>query len=276
MLFLLSKIAGFLTLPSNAIAVLGALGVFLLIVNRRRIGIYALISAVIALVIFGFAPVSNVMLLTLSERFPAWQADGQGPDGIIILGGAIDSELSAARERLEVDSSADRIFAMLDLARRYPTAKIVFSGGSGNLFQNSVPEAPFAGRLLEQFGLGNNRVILESVSRTTAENAAETRKLVTPQHNERWLLVTSAFHMPRAMAAFRGVGFNVEAYPVDFRTAGWQDAWKPFDKISAGLARSDVAVHEWIGLIGLRLTGRSSELLPSPKSAPASVLTRQP
>ena len=276
MLFILSKIAGFIALPSNAIAALGALGVLLLVMNRRRVGTYALISSVIALYVFGFSPVANVMLLTLSERFPAWQADGQSPDGIIVLGGAIDSELSAARERLEVDSSAERIFAMLDLARRYPTAKIVFSGGSGNLFQNSVPEAPFAGRLLEQFGLSNNRVILESVSRTTAENAAETRKLVTPQHNERWLLVTSAFHMPRSVAAFRAVGFDVEAYPVDFRTAGWQDAWKPFDKISAGLARSDLAVHEWIGLIGLRLMGRSSELLPSPKSATASVLTRQP
>ena len=276
MLFVLSKIVGFVTLPSNAIALLGALGISLLMLSRRRSGSKLLISAFIALFVFGYSPLSNVMLLALSERFPAWQSDGRDPDGIIVLGGAIDSELSAARSMLEVDSSADRVFAMLDLARRYPKAQLVFSGGSGNLLQTSVPEAPFAGRLLDDFGLGNGRVILEDRSRTTAENAAEARRLVNPKPGESWLLVTSAFHMPRSVAAFRAAGFNVDAYPVDFRTAGWEDAWKPFARISAGLARSDVAAHEWIGLIGLRLTGRSSELLPSPKPRSTSILPRQP
>ena len=268
MLFLLSKIAGFVTLPSNAIALLGGLGLLLLILNRKRAGSITLVSSIILLVLFGFSPLSNVLLLTLSERFPVWQEDGREPDGIIILGGAIDSELSAARGVLEVDSSADRIFAMLDLARRYPNAKIVFSGGSGNLIQNSVPEAPFAGRLLDDFGLGSGRVILEIGSRTTDENAALTRKLVTPQPGERWLLVTSAFHMPRSVGAFRAVGFDVEAYPVDFRTSGWDDAFRPFDRLSYGLARSDTAMHEWVGLVGLWITGRSSDLFPSPVLGP--------
>ena len=276
MLFVLSKIVGFVILPSNAIALFGALGISLLMLGRRQSGSQFLISAFIALFAFGYSPLSNVMLLALSERFPAWQSNGRDPDGIIILGGAIDSELSAARSMLEVDSSADRVFAMLDLARCYPKAQLVFSGGSGNLLQTSVAEAPFAGRLLDDFGLGNGRVILEDRSRTTAENAAEARRLVNPKPGESWLLVTSAFHMPRSVAAFRAVGFNVDAYPVDFRTAGWEDAWKPFARISAGLARSDVAAHEWIGLIGLRLTGRSSELLPSPKPRSTSILPRQP
>ena len=276
MLFIVSKIVGFITLPSNAIALLGLAGVLCFIRRKRRAGVIALASSVILLILLGLSPISNVMLLALSERFEIWRYDGRAPDGIIVLGGAIDSDMSAARRVLEVDSSADRIFAMLDLARRYPTTKIVFSGGSGNLIQQSVAEAPFAGRLLDELGLSNGRVVLESNSRTTDENASETRKLATPQPGERWLLVTSAFHMPRAVAAFRRVGFDVEAYPVDFRTAGWGDALKPFDRISSGLARSDVAAHEWVGLVGLWLTGRSAELLPSPKSKPDSVLPRQP
>lgn len=277
MLFVISKIVGFVTLPSNAIGLLGLTGVACLMFYNKRLAIYALALSVMLLIIFGSSPLSNVMLLLLSERFPAWQADGRAPEGIIVLGGAIDSELSAARGLLEVDSSADRIFAMLDLARRYPKATIVFSGGSGNLIQNSVPEAPFAGRLLDELGLGNGRVVLENSSRTTDENAAETRKRVTPQPGETWLLVTSAFHMPRSVGAFRRVGFDVEAYPVDFRTDGWSDALKPFDRISYGLARSDVAAHEWVGLVGLWLTARSTELLPSPKPVSArSVLPRQP
>lgn len=265
MFFLFSKLIGFVTLPSNAIGLLGALGLSLLVLRRHKAGYVSLSCSVALLLIFGFSPIGNILLLTLSERFPAWQFDGRDPDGIIILGGAIDSELSVARNALELDSSAERVIAMLQLARRYPAARIVFSGGSGNLLENPVPEAPFAGRLLEEFGLTNDRVVLESESRTTDENATFTRKLVTPKPGERWLLVTSAFHMPRSVGAFRAVGFDVEAYPVDWRTHGWEDAAKPFVKLSNGLSRIDVAIHEWIGLTGIWLVGRSPELFPAPR-----------
>lgn len=265
MFFVFSKLVGFVTLPSNAIGLLGALGLLLLALRRRKAGYFSLSCSAILLLVFGFSPAGNILLLTLTERFPAWQADGRAPDGIIILGGAIDSELSAARKTLELDSSAERILVMLQLARRYPAARIVFSGGSGSLLENSVPEAPFAGRLLDEFGLSNGRVVLESESRTTDENAALTRKLVTPKPGERWLLVTSAFHMPRSVGAFRTVGFDVEAYPVDWRTYGWEDAAKPFAKLSSGLSRTDVAIHEWVGLIGIWLIGRSPELFPAPR-----------
>jgi uncharacterized SAM-binding protein YcdF (DUF218 family) len=118
--------------------------------------------------------------------------------------------------------------------------------------------------LLERFGIARERIVLESRSRTTDENARFTRALVSPKPGERWLLVTSAFHMPRSIGAFRHAGFEVEAYPVDWRSRGWIDAASPFDQLSHGLARTDVAVHEWSGLIAYRLTGRSSALFPAP------------
>lgn len=265
MFFILSKILGFVTLPSNLIGLLCGVGLVLMWLRWRRTGVAILTAGVCLLLLLGFSPASNWLLLPLSERFPAWQADGGAPDGIIILGGAIDSELSDARGSVELDASGERILAMLQLARRYPQARIVFSGGSGNLMTSSVPEAPFAGRLLQEFGLAGDRVILENESRTTEENAAFTRKLVTPRPGERWLLVTSAFHMPRSVGLFRQAGFDVEAYPVDFRTRGWGDASTPFDKLSTGLARSDVAIHEWTGMIGYWLLGRSPELFPAPR-----------
>jgi uncharacterized SAM-binding protein YcdF (DUF218 family) len=264
MFFVLSKVLGFFAVPSNAIAVICALGAALLLIRWRRAGRGTLVLGVCLLLLFGYSPAGNVLLLSLSERFPAWQFDGHEPEGIIVLGGAIDSEASAARNSLELDSSAERIIAMLELARRFPNARIVFSGGSGNLIDNSVPEAPIAGRLLDRFGIARARVVLEDQSRTTDENAALVRKLVAPKPGERWLLVTSAFHMPRSIGAFRAAGFEVEAYPVDWRTRGWIDAAIPFDRLSAGLARTDVAVHEWIGLIAYWLAGRSSALFPSP------------
>ncbi len=107
-------------------------------------------------------------------------------------------------------------------------------------------------------------MILESRSRNTIENALLTKQLVQPKPGERWLLVTSASHMPRSVGVFRRAGFPVEAHPVDWRTRGRADAFAPFGTLAAGLARTDTALHEWAGLVGYRLTGRTSELLPGP------------
>lgn len=265
MFFVFSRIAGFFTLPSNVVAVLFAVGSVLLATRFRRAGLRILLTGVVALLVLGYSPLANVLLLPLSERFPAWKSDGRTPDGIIVLGGAIEPGMTITRGSLEMDSSAERIVAMLQLARQYPTARIVFSGGSGNLFPDSPAEAPIAGRLLATFGIARDRVVLEGDSRTTAENAILTRRLVQPKPGELWLLVTSSFHMPRSIGAFRKAGFDVEAYPVDWRTRGWVDATASFDRLSAGLARSEVAAHEWAGLAAYWLTGRSSELFPGPR-----------
>jgi len=266
MFFVLSKVAGFFAVPSNFIALVCALGAVLALTRWRRAGSRILALGIGLLLIAGYSPLGNALLLVLTERFPAWQEDGRAPDGIVVLGGAIDSDISAARNALETDASSERIFAMLELARRYPNARIVFTGGSANLIENTVSEAPIAGELLRQFGVAPDRILLESASRTTAENATMTKKLVAPKPGERWLLVTSAFHMPRSIGVFRAVDFEVEAYPVDWRTRGWVDLRWPFDKLSAGLVRTDVAMHEWVGLIAYRLSGRIAELLPSPRT----------
>jgi len=264
MFFLLSKIVGFFASPSNLIATLLVFGVALHLAGRSK-GAWRLTTlSVVLLLLVGYSPFSNILLLTLSERFPAWKSAGADPDGIIVLGGAIDSDATVARGMLELDASAERVFAMLDLARRFPHARIVFSGGSATLLGEGASEAPIAGRLLESFGIAPERFMLESRSRTTDENAAFTRDLVKPQPGQRWLLVTSAFHMPRAVAVFRAAGFAVEAYPVDWRTRGWVDAASPFELLSEGLARADLAAHEWVGLLIYRLAGRSRELLPAP------------
>ena len=266
MFFVLSKVLGWLAYPSNWIALLCVLGVMLLLIGRRRGGLCLMLSGIGMLLLFGYSPLSNVLLLTLSERFPAWQFDGRDPDGIIILGGAIEPGVSEARHTIELNAAAERVVAMLQLARQFPKARIVFSGGSSNLLAPPIAGAPIAGRLLQDFDINHDRVLLEGKSRTTFENATAVRDLLTPKPGERWLLVTSAFHMPRSIGAFRAVGFNVEAYPVDWRTRGWRDAIKLFRKPSDGLARADVAVKEWVGLFGYWLSGRSSALLPAPRN----------
>ena len=126
--------------------------------------------------------------------------------------------------------------------------------------------------LFEKLGVPPDRITLESRSRNTAENAVYSKALVAPKPGERWLLVTSAMHMPRAIGAFREAGFPVEAYPVDYKTNGWQDLGSLVGSLSAGLRQTDTALHEWIGLIAYRLTGKSSALLPAPRLAPSPPL----
>lgn len=265
MFFYVSNILGFFTQPSNFIAAICVIGLVLVLWNKHRLGTWLVTLGVLLLLVFGYSPLSNVLLLSLTERFPQWKDDGRAPDGIIVLGGAIDADSTAARNSLEINSAGERVTAMLELARRYPQAKIVFTGGASSLIETTLSEAPVAGDVLRQFGVAPERVMLETDSRTTEENATYTARLVHPKPGERWLLVTSAWHMPRSIGVFRKAGFDVEAYPVDWRTRGWIDAGETFYVVSAGLSRADAAMHEWVGLLAYRLAGRTNELLPGPK-----------
>ena len=125
-------------------------------------------------------------------------------------------------------------------------------------------EAEFASRLLQGFGIAPGRILLEQRARNTVENAAYSKAMAQPKPGERWLLVTSAFHMPRSIGVFRQAGFAVEAFPVDWRTRGSEDVLRPFATMGDGLRRTDTAVREWVGLAVYWLSGKSSELFPRP------------
>jgi len=264
MFFILSKIAGFFAQPSDIAATLAALGVVLLFTRFRRTGRALAALGVLLLLIAGLSPLGNALMLPLEERFPPWDASRGAPAGIIVLGGAIGPEISAARGMTDLNESAERLTATAALAQKYPAARIVYSGGNARLVLTGGIEADYAIDLLESLGVARARVLAERQSRNTIENAEFSRKLAGPKPGERWLLVTSAYHMPRAIGAFRRAGFPVEAYPVDWRTRGPIDLWLPFETVTAGLRRTDTATREWIGLVAYWLTGRSSELFPAP------------
>jgi uncharacterized SAM-binding protein YcdF (DUF218 family) len=141
---------------------------------------------------------------------------------------------------------------------------VVFSGGSANLISNDAREADYAGTIFESLGISKSRLTMERRSRNTLENAEFSKALVAPKDGERWLLVTSAFHMPRSVGLFRKAGFAVEPYPVDWRVGGPSDLLAFTSIAMDGLARADIAVREWIGLVAYRATGKIDELLPGP------------
>jgi uncharacterized SAM-binding protein YcdF (DUF218 family) len=262
--FVLSKTLGVMLLPTNLLLGAGLIGVILLATRFAWLGRRLMIFSIALLVISGFSPVGNLVLYPLEQRFPPWDAGRGAPDGILVLGASIDADLSAAHGTAVVRSAADRIIAAAALAQRYPNARIVFSGGSANLLSNDAREADYAGAIFESLGIAKTRLIMERRSRNTVENAEFSKALIAPKPGERWLLVTSAFHMPRSVGLFRKAGFVVEPYPVDWRVGGHGDLLSFTNIAVDGLGRTDLAVREWIGLVAYRATGKIDELVPGP------------
>jgi uncharacterized SAM-binding protein YcdF (DUF218 family) len=262
--FLLSKTIGTMLTPINFLLGIGGLGAILLLTRWTAPGRRLLAVSVLLLALCGFSPLGRLLILPLEERFPPWDASHGAPDGIVVLGGAIDPDLSAALGRPVLGRSGERIVAAAELARRYPNARIVFSGGNANLVRDdSAKEADYALSMLEDLGVAKERLTAERMSRNTVENAEFAKAVAKPKEGERWLLVTSAFHMPRSIGLFRKAGFRVEAYPVDWRASVSQAL--SFSSVAMnGLERTDIATREWIGLAAYWLTGKIDHLFPGP------------
>ncbi len=264
MFFVLSKTLGVMLLPSNFLIGLGVVGALLLMTRFATLGRSLLVASVVLLATCGFSPLGNILLYPLEQRFPPWDAAQGPPDGIIVLGGAIDPDLSVAHDVPVIRSAPDRMIAAAALARQYPNVRIVFSGGSANLIENDAREADFATEIFEDLGVDKSRLTMERRSRNTYENAEFSKMVAAPKAGERWLLVTSAFHMPRSIGLFRQAGFAVEPYPVDWRVGGRADLLSFTNFAGDGLGRTDTGLREWLGLVAYRLAGRTGELLPGP------------
>ena len=263
MFFVASKTFGLLALPTNFMIVLGLIGAILAATRFVRLGRSLMMVAIVLLAVVGFTPFGNLVLAPLDDRFPAWDACKGAPDGIVVLGGPIDPDLPLVHGMPVTLGGADRLIQAAALARRYPNARILFTGGSANLISTGAKEADQAAELLVSLGVPKERLILERQSRNTYENAVFSRAMVMPKPGERWLLVTSAYHMPRSVGLFRKAGFPIEPYPVDWRVTSVFD----FEMFSVqGLRRTDIAVREWVGLLAYWLRGRTAHLFPGPES----------
>jgi uncharacterized SAM-binding protein YcdF (DUF218 family) len=270
MFYYASKIVWFFATPSNLLPFLIALGLLLMLTRRRRTGWALAFVGALGLFAGGLGPVANWLINPLEERFPAFRDDGGPIAGVIVLGGAVEADEALARGQLAVNEAAERVIALADLARRHPQARIVFSGGGSTLLVDEVAEAQGLSRFVGELGIPRERLTIEDRSRTTRENALYSREFVTPGGGERWLLVTSAWHMPRAVGCFRRLGLAVTPYPVDYRTRGHEDAAKFFPFIANGLRRLDLATKEWLGLLAYRLAGYTDALFPGPEPSPSS------
>ncbi len=262
MFYYTSKVLWILAQPSNLLLVLVVVSALALLFRRRVLAGWLLYPAALALLVISLLPVGQWLILPLENRFPAPAEPPDEVDGVIVLGGAVDSAVAEGRGLVAFDENAERNIALLELAELYPAAKLVFTGGRGEILGPGISEADVMREFVRRHGL-DGRVIFEDQARNTYENALLAKPLAAPARGERWLLVTSAFHIPRAVGAFRQVGWQVIPYPVDYRTGGEFSVLVVPDAAQRW-RELDQAVRSWLGLIAYWLTGR----IPTPFPAP--------
>ncbi len=225
-----------------------------------RWGMRLLFVGVGLLAAVSLTPLSDWITRPLENRFPRPDPMPRHVDGIILLGGGFAPGASAQHGVAQLNMAGDRVTRFVALARQYPEARLVFSGGNTDPFRERTPEAAVARSFFQDMGLDATRIVYEHHSRNTHENALFSYRLVHPKRDETWLLVTSACDMPRAVGSFRAVGWQVTPAPSDYHTQ--RGRFSP--GLAKGLIEADWSVHEWIGLVYYRLRGWSPELFPGP------------
>lgn len=248
-MFILSKLMSAITQPVFWLALWWCVALCLLSLSARwrRSALRMLWAGWVVLGLLGFEALPQALLRPLENRYPVPSPEAMARHvGVIVLGGATQHPGSyQAHAQVPLGEAAERMSLPVGLMRQRPQWQLVFSGGEGRLVATGVSEAELAKAFYEEQGLDLSRVTLEGGSRTTRENARQVASLLGERCQQPWLLVTSAWHMPRAVPEFEAVGCRVTPYPVDFRT-GADTAWTEYS-LARSLVLWQTALHEWLG-----------------------------
>jgi uncharacterized SAM-binding protein YcdF (DUF218 family) len=256
-MFYVSKLLSFATQPLSWVLLLLTLGL-LCLPRRRRIGTALCWAALITLVVTGWQPLPDALLRQLEAQYPTRQVAGASLEryaGIIVLGGATEpSYLWQDHGQVALNEAAERMTVPVALMLRNPHLRLLFTGGEGALLGEGLTEAQRAKLFFDSMGVPAQRVLYESASRTTYENARLSASMPGVDPTLPWLLLTSAWHMPRSMATFRKAGWNVTAYAVDYST-GARTRWTDYSLVG-GASKWHMALHEILGWWAYKMTGR--------------------
>ena len=257
---IISKTAWLFLRPETLLVLLFVWPLVLLWRERVDAATNMLFFALCVSIIIGLLPIGKAVLTPLERSYPA-NPEALNPAGIIVLGGMEELGPEYGGQLAQVNAAGERLIVAMELAGRFPQAPILYSGGKVGLTPSAAGSFSVGPDILRRLGLPEDRLIVEDRSRTTAENAALALQKVPDQDERPWLLVTSAWHMPRALGTFCAAGWrNLVPYPVDFRGGS------VFDDVGWNLAEnlSDLnsGVKEWIGLLGYKVGGRTEAFLP--------------
>ena len=260
--FAISKIGWLIVQPIGLVALCLFAAALLSLAGRRVLAGMVALAGLMIVLTGAQTNLGRLALQPLENRFarPVELPPASDVAGIIVLGGGFDGHVTLSRGGFELGESGDRFVEAVRLAVHYKDAPVVISGGDASLIGRTEGDAPVAVRLFAAFGIDESRLILESRSLNTHENALYSRQVLPTGRDGEWILVTSAFHMPRSVGVFAGQGVAVLPWPVDFRTGGAERLAIGRDDPVKAFAELSLAIREWMGLMVYRWTGRMARL----------------
>lgn len=267
--FYSSKIIWLLVSPYSLFVILLTITLLLLLFNKFTKAKILLTFLTLITLSLSFFSIGELLLYPLESRFQHNPELPEQVDGIIVLGGSVLPSASHEWQQLETNSFNERIFSFIELAHQYPQAKLVFTGGSASLNRNRPTEADIIEPFLRKAGLNTGRLILENQARNTAENVSRTKQLIQPKAQENWIVITTAFHMPRTIGLFCQQNWPVMAYPVDHQTIP-SEMYNARFNLSGHANNLQHAIHEWLGLAAYYATGKIDSILPPGCIKPAT------
>jgi uncharacterized SAM-binding protein YcdF (DUF218 family) len=248
--YIVLKILSDLILPPASLAVGVLLCLVLLLFRLKRLALVVLGLALAQTLIMAFPPVGDALIGGLETR--AREAAAASPrccfDAILILGGAMGPAMPPTIQEPALTESSDRVWLGAHLYHAGIAPRIIVSGGSF-LEQQGLPattEAEAMRRFLLDLGVPANAIVDEGRSLNTIENMRNVHAMVG---DARVALVTSAFHMPRALRIAAREGLNVSAFPSDFRAVPeGRPFWENWLPTIEGIANSNIAARELLAL----------------------------
>ena len=257
--FYLSKILWLLINPFNILIFLFLIIILFFYLKKNKFAYFLFIIFLAYLISFGILPTGKLLLHSLEKNYHTNFLFPEKVDGILILSGSTNPFLTNQFNQISLNGSAERLTESIKLIKKYSNAKIIFSGGSGSIKYPELKHAKVANDFFIQMGLSTNNIIFEDRSRNTHENIIFSRKIVNPKINEKWIIVTSAFHMNRSIFIGEKNNWKFIPYAVDFKTMK-KFRFVPNLYLLSNINSFQQGSHEWLGLISYYLMNRTDKI----------------
>jgi len=255
--FWLSKLVWLVISPDMILLFLAIAGLVMLYGGAAKKAGVLFTLLVLSMGIITVFPLGQWLLAPLENSFPVNPDLPEKVDGIIMLGGSERAYKSRLWGQVELNGAAERYLGFTRLVKRYPKSVHIFTGGSGNIVRPQDKDAHVARQVFETLGLTG--VLFEEMSRNTYENGRFAKALAIPEPGQNWVLVTTAYHMQRAVGVFEKLDWKVIAYPVDHYTYPGEKFSLDFN-FAGNLTVLTKGMHEWVGLCAYYVTGKTARI----------------
>lgn len=259
MTFLLSKILWILFNPFNLILLLIILASFLMFLKCIFFSKIFYLTALLLFLITGVFPTGAFLMYQLEKNYYNQASLPSKIDGILVLSGATRPYLTKEHNQVSINSNGERLIESIILIKKYPKAKVIFSGGSGKILDYKFTHSEAAKIFYKNLGIDLNRINFENQSRNTYENILFSKNIADPKIEENWVLVTSASHLKRSINISEKINWNLIPYPTDFNQPK-KFKWNFEYNLLSNLVLFRKASHEWLGIIAYYLMGRTSKI----------------